>query len=135
MSPDLVLFDGDCALCRRAVRFALARDPDGSRFRFAPLGGRTARERLSPGMRGALPDSLVVLPPEGPPLVRSDAGLRVLARCGGAWAVLAAVLRWVPRPLRDAVYDAVAHRRHRVFPRRTAGCPLPGAGSSSRFLP
>lgn len=135
MEPDLVLFDGDCPLCRRSVRFALARDPDGIRFRFAPLGGRTARERLSPEARAELPDSLVVLASDGRLLARSDAALRVMTRCGGAWAAFARPLVLVPRPLRDTLYDAVARRRHRLARRRDVACPLPSPGDSPRFLP
>ncbi|RMF76744.1 MAG: DUF393 domain-containing protein [Acidobacteria bacterium] len=135
MEPDLVLFDGDCALCRRSVRFALVRDPDGSRFRFAPLGGSTARERLAPETLAALPDSLVVLRADGRLLLRSDAALRVLERCGGAWRALARAAALVPRPLRDALYDAVARRRHRLARRRGAVCPLPDDGHRGRFLP
>ena len=40
--PDLLFYDGTCGLCHRAVTFALARDPDGSRFRFAALQGARA---------------------------------------------------------------------------------------------
>ena len=37
MAPERLFYDGTCALCHGAVRFVLARDRDGSAFRFAPL--------------------------------------------------------------------------------------------------
>src|SRR5262245_17251873 len=44
LEPDaalIVLFDGACAFCNRAVDWLLRRDPEG-RLRFAPLQGETA---------------------------------------------------------------------------------------------
>jgi predicted DCC family thiol-disulfide oxidoreductase YuxK len=61
-------------------------------------------------------------------LVRSEAVLAVLRHVGGVWAGLAVLGRWVPRPLRDAVYAAVAARRHWLAPRT---CQLP-AGRERR---
>ena len=77
----LVFYDGTCGLCHRAVRFALARDADGSRFRFAPLDSEAFRQRV-PDAAG-LPDSMVVRTPEGSVLVRSAGVIHILERAGG----------------------------------------------------
>jgi len=79
----MVFYDGGCGLCHRAVRFALAHDADGSRFRFASLDSEGFRRRVPPAARAGLPDSIVALTPDGTLLVRSAAVLHVLERVGG----------------------------------------------------
>jgi len=65
--------------------------------------------------------------------VRSDAALAVVAGLGGAWRA-AALLRVIPRRLRDAVYDWIARHRFRWFGRREE-CRIPGPDQRERFLP
>jgi len=121
-------YDGSCGLCHRAVRFALAEDADGSRFRVAPLFGPTFEQHVPQAQRSGLPDSVVVQRSDGRLLVRSDAVLHLLARLGGAWRLLATAGHVVPRPLRDAAYDAIARLRKRLFAAPKEACPLlPGA--------
>ncbi len=63
---------------------------------------------------------------------RSDAALEILRRLGGVWASLS-IFRWVPRPLRNAVYNWVARNRYRWFGQEEA-CWLPRPEWKSRFL-
>ena len=60
----LVFYDGGCGLCHRAVRFAIAHDPDGARFRFASLDSEAFRRRVPEAARTGLPDSIVALTPD-----------------------------------------------------------------------
>ncbi len=126
--PPLILFDAECVLCDRAVGFVARRD--GGVHRFAALGSPAARRRLAAdGAGGAVPatDSMVLLDAEGV-WVRSDAVLRVARRMRRPWSWLA-WLWWVPRPLRDAAYRAVAAVRGRAFGRgRAAGGGAGGGG-------
>jgi predicted DCC family thiol-disulfide oxidoreductase YuxK len=126
-----VFYDGTCGLCHRAVRFAVARDRDGSRFRFAPLESAAFRRRVPDA--AALPDSLVVRTPEGALLVRSAALLHILERAGGAWGLLASALRVLPAGFRDAIYDGVAAVRYRLFRRPADACPVTPPELRSRF--
>jgi predicted DCC family thiol-disulfide oxidoreductase YuxK len=131
----LLLYDGLCGFCHGAVRFLLHRDPAGP-LCFAPLQGPTARSVLArhPELRGV--DSLVLVERAGDGetvAVRSEAALRLAAYLGGAWAWWA-VLRVVPRALRDGAYALVARNRYRVF-RRYASCPAPPPEVRQRFLP
>ena len=109
----LVLFDGVCLLCSTFVQFVIDRDTS-DRFRFATLQSDVGRAYLR---RAGLPHdvSTIVLVDEAGVHVRSTAALRVLSRCSGLWPVFHAVLIWVPRPLRDMGYAAVAMARFRVF--------------------
>lgn len=132
----LVLYDGDCGVCDRFVRFVLARDPHG-RVRFASLGGQTAAGMLAGVPELAHFDSIVLVDADtaGRPRmsVRSVAVLRILARLEGPWRA-ARVLWVVPRPLRDAAYDIFARWRHRVS-RSMPVCSVLPAQDRARFLP
>jgi predicted DCC family thiol-disulfide oxidoreductase YuxK len=127
----VILFDGLCNLCAGSVRFVLERDPAGV-FDFASLQSRAAREVLAEaGARADLPDSIVLVDSEGTHL-RSEAALRIAARLRQPWPALA-VLRILPRRLRDAVYDVVARHRYRWFGKRDT-CLLPTPEIRKRFL-
>lgn len=131
--PDTVFYDGGCALCHGSVVFLLARDRDGSRFRFAPIGGARFRADLSEAERAGLPDAIAVRTADGRLLVRSAAALRLGERLGGAHRVFARVLALVPARLRDALYDAIARSRYRVFGRKDEACPVIAPELRGRF--
>lgn len=133
----VILYDGTCGLCDRVVRAVLPRDAH-DRFRYAALQGEYARRLLR--AHGEDPDALdtfyVVVHPGTPSealLDRGRAALAVLAGLGGIYALLAALLRLLPRPLLDAGYRVVARNRFRLFGRADA-CPLPRPEWRERFL-
>ena len=106
-------------------------------MRFAALQGDFGRSVLArhPQLRGI--DSLVVVEPAaaGRPeriLTRSDGALRIASYLGGAWRLLA-VLRIIPRPLRDVLYDAFARVRYRLFGRLDV-CAVPPPEFRGRFV-
>jgi predicted DCC family thiol-disulfide oxidoreductase YuxK len=132
----LVLYDGACGLCAKSVQFLLDRDRAGALV-FAPLQGETAAELIA---QHHLPGDLETIifvrdqgTPDETPFLRSDAALEALAAIGRGWR-LAALLRVVPRPLRDGVYRWVAHHRYGWFGRADA-CRLPAPEVRARFLP
>jgi predicted DCC family thiol-disulfide oxidoreductase YuxK len=131
-----VLFDGVCVFCNGAVRWLLARDPQG-RLRYAPLQGETAAALRArhPEIPEALETFVYVEPaPEGEHVyLRSDALFRVLAQLDTPLRRLA-VLRALPRRLRDGLYLAFARVRYRLFGRLDA-CALPSPAERERFLP
>lgn len=150
----LLLYDGVCGLCDRTVQFLLRIDRHG-RLRFAPLQGPTAAAILTrhglavpvadPAGSGRGPDSVIfvanvsgVSTATGEPgellSLRSTAVLDALVAVGGVWRVGAALVRLVPRPLRDLLYDWVARNRYRWFGRFDT-CRLPTPAERARFLP
>jgi predicted DCC family thiol-disulfide oxidoreductase YuxK len=127
----LVLFDGVCNLCHGVVRFAIARDR-AARLRFAPLQSPAGRALLArAGLDPEALDGVVLIDAEGVHR-RSTAALRLARSLGGPWR-LAGWLLFVPRPLRDAVYDLLIRRRYRWFGRRDH-CPTPPPTWRDRFL-
>ena len=132
----LLLYDGECGLCDRFVRFVLARDRRG-RFRFATLQGPVGRDLVA--AFGRDPNRLETVhavvdyrSQARRVLNRSAAALFVLGQLGWPWR-LATALRWVPPALRDRLYDRVATHRYRLFGRHAA-CPVPDPRYRDRFL-
>jgi predicted DCC family thiol-disulfide oxidoreductase YuxK len=126
----VILFDGVCNLCNRAVQFVIARDP-AARFQFAPLQSAAAVRLLESVDAGELPDSVVLLE-DGRVWTRSTAALRVARRLRFPWPA-AYLLIAIPRPLRDWVYNVVARNRYGWFGKRAA-CMLPTPALRARFL-
>jgi predicted DCC family thiol-disulfide oxidoreductase YuxK len=131
----VLLYDGHCRFCDGTVQFILKHDPHGA-MRFAPLEGELGRDILKrlPALTGI--DSLILLEVTDKGRtrvrVRSDAALAVARYLGWPWRLLGA-LGVLPRPVRDAIYDAFARVRYRVFGRLDA-CRIPGEAEAGRFL-
>lgn len=132
--PETVFFDGRCGLCHATVRFVVRRDRDG-RFVYAPLGGETFAATFDERERASIPDSVVVRTREGRTLLRSDAVAHLLRAIGGGWGLLGAMLRAIPRPLRDLGYRCVARVRRRLFTPPDDACPVVPKDLRARFLP
>lgn len=133
---DRVFYDGRCGLCHRAVRWVLAEDRvESPRFRFAPIDGPTFDGALPRELRSGLPDSVLVLTSDGELLDRSRAVMRLCHGLGGLWRLLALAAEAVPLALRDTLYDAIAHTRHRLFAAPEEACPLLPVELRERFDP
>ncbi len=129
----MVFYDGACGLCHRTVRFAIARDRDGSRFRFAALGSEAFRRLVPEALRRGLPDSIIVVTADGTLLARSAAVIHILERIGGPWRLPGEFLALVPGGIRDFGYDRIARARHRLFGRPTDACPVSSPELRARF--
>ncbi len=134
-SPQIerIFYDGHCGLCHGAVRFVIARDPQGRLFRYAPLEGATFTALVPAERRAGLPDSVVVLTADGRLLVRSEAFIYILRRLGGFWRVMGAIIAVIPRTIRDGVYNFIARVRYRIFGRRPEVCPVTPPELRARF--
>jgi predicted DCC family thiol-disulfide oxidoreductase YuxK len=135
--PCVLLYDGECGLCGRTVRWLLRHDTHG-RLLFAPLQQTLDGEVFAGNALPSQPISSAVLvmnfgEPGERVVVRSDAILGCLSVLGGGWALLAAVARLVPRLLRDIAYNWLARNRHWLFADGEC-CALPTAAERARFL-
>ena len=133
----VLYYDGECGVCTRSVELVLRHDRRGT-LRFASLRGAPGAALLARHPELAGVDSLCwVEDGEGGTgkgervLVRSEAVLAVARYLGGWWRV-AAVLRVIPRAIRDAGYSWFARRRGRFG--KPEACRAPTAAERSRFL-
>ena len=136
-SNPIILYDGVCGLCNSLVQFLLKRDKEG-RLRFASLQSDFAAKVLHRhGFDSKDLDTMHLVEnydqPDERVLQRSTAILRAGRELGGMWALLAALGRVVPRPLRDVFYGLVASNRYRIFGKYET-CMLPDPNQRSRFL-
>lgn len=110
-SRPLFVFDGICVLCSGGASWIMRHDP-AARIAFTP-----AQEPIGQALYrhyGLAIDDTYLFLAEGRAYGLSEGYFEVARVLGGAWS-LAAVLRIIPRPLRDAVYRLVARNRYRWF--------------------
>ncbi|SDF43628.1 Predicted thiol-disulfide oxidoreductase YuxK, DCC family [Halorubrum xinjiangense] len=127
----IVLFDGVCNLCSGFVQFILPRDPEG-KYRFASLQSDVGRALLAEhGLATEELDSIVLIE-DGESYVKSAAVIRIATGLGGRYRLLSP-FRYVPKAVRDRVYDFVADNRYRWFGKKDR-CVRPSEDVESRFL-
>ena len=128
---DVVIFDGVCKLCTGSLAFIL-RHEAAQELRFAPMQSAAGKQLMQKfGIDPAQMKTFVVIA-DGRAYVRSDAAIRVSRFLRGGWRLLRMV-RVVPRPIRDYVYDLVARNRYRWFGRHDT-CIVPTSELESRFI-
>lgn len=129
--PPIVLYDGVCGLCSKAVRFLIKRDRDKALV-FAPLQGETAaRLRVE---YPNIPETLesVVLVENGRAHLRSKAFLHVSRYLTRPWR-WGWYFRWMPGFLLDLGYRLIAAVRYRIWGKSDT-CELPAPDERARFL-
>jgi len=125
----VIVYDGDCIFCSRSMAW-VARHDDMNLVRFTPCTSPLGRQLMDErGIDPADPSTFLLIL-EGQGYVRSDAMLRVVALLDRPARMLG-VMRLVPRPLRDAVYDTVARNRRRIV---RGECPMPTRDLQSRMI-
>lgn len=135
-SHPIVLYDGVCGLCNRAVQFLLKRDRH-DRLRFASLQSDFAATLLKRhGVDHKDLDTVYVVLNSGEAnetlLAKSDAFLQFTKEIGGVWSITR-LAKIVPRPVRNWLYDFVARHRYQVFGKYDA-CMLPDPRHKHRFI-
>lgn len=127
----LIVFDNVCVLCSGFVQWVMAHDRK-RRFWFTPaqgpIGQALYRDLGLDPVR--FETNLVVV--DGIVYGKLEAFVKVAIQLGGVWRA-AAVLRILPAPLRDWLYDAIAQNRYRLFGRRET-CWLPRAGMADQVI-
>jgi predicted DCC family thiol-disulfide oxidoreductase YuxK len=160
----ILLYDGVCGLCNRMVQFVLRRDPAAMFRFAALQSELATRILKRHGADARDLDTVYVVVnyelADEQLLSRSDAVSFILQHMGAAelrsappglrpgptqatptptiprslfWRVGGLFLRVIPRSLRDWGYRIVARNRYRMFGRYDS-CPIPTAGTRSRFL-
>lgn len=118
-TPDapILVYDGDCAFCSRAVRFVLKHDHRRRTLRFAARTGNAGGDVRVRHPELAHVDSLVWVEHVGGrewTRIHADAVLAVAEYLGGPWRRLGRAARFIPRPVRDLGYRTIARIRKRI---------------------
>ena len=131
-APIRIVFDTDCILCSAWVHFLLRHERERRMVFLSAHSVEGAALAAAHGMDAAALNRSYLVVAGGRGHVRSDAGLVLITQL--RWPLRAlGVLRLLPPPLRDLVYDLVARNRYRWFGRKTA-CFLPPPDQRHRFV-
>lgn len=130
-SVPIAVMDAECAICSWGAQMIHRLDRTGT-VRIcpvqSPLGAALLRHY---GLRPDDPTSWLFLD-DGQPHVDFEAVLHAGRRFGG-WAHLTSVLRIVPKPMRNWLYQRLARNRYAVFGRADM-CALPDPDFQKRLL-
>ena len=128
----IILFDGVCNLCNSAVQFIIKRDKKNL-YKFAALQSDIATLLLKErGIDSSKIDSIILIDPNTAYYIKSSAALEIGKTFGGVWHLLG-IFEWVPRPLRDWVYDLIAKNRYSWFGKQN-DCMIPTPELKAKFL-
>lgn len=110
---NIVLFDGICNLCNASVRFISKHDKNG-KIQFASLQSEMAKELLSKmAIDTKKIDSIIFISDEKI-FFKSNAAIEVAKMLDGFPNYLK-YFQFIPRAIRDIVYDLIAKNRYRLF--------------------
>lgn len=126
---DLYIYDGNCALCSRFVRFLVSHDPEG---RFALMTAQSASGRQIYIAQGLDPDAMetALLRIDGRYYRNLDVFTESLAVLEWPWKA-AGALRMLPSPLANWVYRRIANNR-KLF--QGTACPVPTPEIRARLI-
>lgn len=125
------LYDGVCVLCSAAVQYVLRHERDHA-IRFVAIqSGEGRRLAAHHGIDADDPATFLFI--ENSVALEKSAGVMALAAHVGGPGRLVLLGRFLPRRLRDVVYDFVARRRYRIFGKLSA-CMTPDAAMRRRFV-
>ncbi|PJI92506.1 putative DCC family thiol-disulfide oxidoreductase YuxK [Yoonia maricola] len=128
----IAVMDATCALCSWGARMIHRLDQSGE-IRIAPIQSDTGAALMREnGLNAADPDTWLFI--ENGTVWRDfDALIRVGQRSGGMGRIFA-LLKILPRPVRDWLYQRVARNRYAMFGRGDM-CALPDPAFRARLLP
>ena len=128
--PPLLVYDGSCGFCSRAVQFILRHERRHD-LMFVPRDSALGKD-LRRTYRLEAVESLLWIA-DGQAAIESSAVLNAAKYLGGAWPFLAALGSICPAGLRNWGYRVIARNRRRLSSSATS-CLVPTAEQRERFL-
>jgi len=105
-----IIYDGNCKLCKQAVRFLKSGSNESGMDFFAAESNDTKTLLEQHHIPGELTNKTVILLDNQKMYIKSAAIIRALQNKGGWWK-LAGVLKIIPAFIRDGIYDFIARNR------------------------
>lgn len=126
----LVLFDGECRFCNRAITFIMDRDPN-MHFQFAHLSSKTGLKYFQDLNIPTEVDSLILI--QGNKyFTESTAALKISKHLNKGWPLMYGLII-VPKFVRNFMYRLIANHRYTLFGTAKA-CQIPNEKDRQRFL-
>ena len=128
----IILFDGVCNLCDKAVQFVIEHDKKDI-FRFVPLQSELGQQILKHiGVNPTNVDSVILYQPGVAYYYKSSAALEI-ARSLGGFFHLGTIFKLIPTEIRNRLYDYVAKNRYKWYGKKES-CLLPSTQNINKFL-
>ncbi len=127
----VILFDGECATCSRALSFIAPRLPSDVDMSFVALNSPLGEALLADRTRLHQRDSLVYL--DEAELLQGAAAVERVLSYIPRWSMAGRLLALLPDALTESAYDLFAANRYRLNTRITA-CQAPSAALASRLV-
>ena len=108
----IVFYDGLCNLCNGFVRMVVRQDSE-EKILFCPLQD-PASEQVRKELGQEFDFTSVIALAQGDFYLHSDVTFLIAEKLGGFWLLLYP-LKFIPKKIRDAVYDWVARNRYKWF--------------------
>ena len=130
-NKSIILFDGVCNLCSGFMQFVYKRDKKGM-FKFAWLQDEKSKDILDWLNLSKDEFETIILLEKDKSYTKSTAFLKIIRNLPYPWPLLG-VGYFIPRFLRDAIYDFVAKNRYNWFGKKET-CLVPTGDLLKRFL-
>lgn len=127
----VILFDGECATCNRALNFIAMRLPMSLELSFVPLDSELSKSLLAGRPHNPGRDSLVYL--DGVELLQGAAAVKRVLSLIPRWRVVGQLLELLPESWTESAYDVFAANRYR-WNGQLAVCELPDAQLAARLI-
>ncbi len=129
--PRVILFDGVCNFCNASVDFVIQRDPQ-KKFMFGTLQSEPAQQILMNFNFNTQDFETFLYLENGHVFSKSTAALKVAKELTGLWPLLYLCI-FIPRTIRDGVYQFIGRRRYQWMGKRES-CRLPNESDRARFV-
>ncbi len=113
MKTNIIIFDGECNLCNGVVGWLLKLVPVES-FEFVPFQSPIGQRMLSQHGFPTKELTTVILFDEDGPHTHSDGFLKIVSKIP-KWKLVATLLAFIPRIIRDTIYRLASRNRVKWF--------------------
>ncbi|MHB0755844.1 thiol-disulfide oxidoreductase DCC family protein [Polaribacter sp. M15] len=128
----LILFDGVCNLCNKAVLEVIKYDKKNT-FLFASLQSKTGKKIASQlNINLSKIDSIILYDPGVSYDIKSTAALHIMKDFGGIWNITQ-IGFLLPETFRDYIYDFIAANRYKWFGKKES-CMIPTPEIIAKFI-
>jgi len=127
----VIIFDGICNLCCGWIQYLIRVDKT-MKFRFVSIQSERGQKMLNQIHENVIMTESIIYLKENKSFRESSAVLEILTDIGGVWKLIA-VLKLIPKPIRNKLYQLIAKKRYHYFGKR-ATCLLPSPENKKRFL-
>lgn len=131
MKKKIVLFDGVCNLCNKAVTFIIEHDKN-DQFRFAALQSDVGKELLATHEIDPEAIDSIILIKNKKAFIKASAALRIAKDLDGPISSLY-IFIILPKFLTNYIYDFIARNRYNWFGRKNH-CMIPTPRLKAKFI-